>query len=120
MDCSIAEKGDAQAQLHLGLKYTVGTDVPKDETEAVKWFRKAADQGVAMAQYNLGVRYANGEGIPKDAVQAYAWVNLGTATLESAKQLKAAMEKDFTPAQVAEGQALSRELAKQIEARKKK
>jgi len=34
----------------------------KDEVEAVKWFRKAAEQNLADAQYNLGVCYAKGEG----------------------------------------------------------
>ncbi len=31
-----------------------GTGVVKDEVEAVKYYRMAADQGNANAQYNLG------------------------------------------------------------------
>ncbi|MSR43556.1 MAG: hypothetical protein EXS19_05920, partial [Pedosphaera sp.] len=39
------EKGDASAQYNLGVMYANGLGVPKDEVEAVKWYRKAADQG---------------------------------------------------------------------------
>ena len=31
--------------------------MPQDYSEAVKWYRLAADQGNATAQYNLGVMY---------------------------------------------------------------
>ena len=50
-----AEQGDAAAQNELGVMYYSGTGVPKNSTEAVKWFRKAARQGNAAAQFNLGV-----------------------------------------------------------------
>ena len=45
----------------------------KDEAEAVKWYRKAAEQNDAEAQYNLGVCYANGQGVAKDEVEAVKW-----------------------------------------------
>ena len=48
--------------------YTKGEGVPENDTEAVKWYRMAAEQGIASAQYNLGVMYANGQGVPQDYV----------------------------------------------------
>ena len=48
----------------------------KDLTEAVKWFRKAADQGNAEGQYNLGVRYLQGEGVAKDATEGVKWFRM--------------------------------------------
>ena len=39
-----------------------GIGVPKNDAEAVKWFRLAAEQGLARAQHNLGLMYANGTG----------------------------------------------------------
>ena len=42
-------------------------------SEAVKWYRKAADQGHAKAQYNLGWCYANGEGVAKNISEAVKW-----------------------------------------------
>ena len=38
----------------VGVCYEYGTGVGKDEVEAVKYYRMAADQGDADAQYNLG------------------------------------------------------------------
>ena len=61
-----AEKGDAEAQYSLGVRYDNGDGVAKDEIEAVKWYRKAAEQNYASAQYNLGLCYYNGQGVAKD------------------------------------------------------
>ena len=41
--------------------YAKGRGVEQDDTEAVKWFRRAADQGIAEAQYTLGLRYVDGQ-----------------------------------------------------------
>lgn len=68
-----AQKGDANAQFELGLMYASGDGVPKDSTEAVKWYRKAAEQGHARAQYSIGYMYYIGDGVPKDATEAVQW-----------------------------------------------
>jgi TPR repeat protein len=68
-----AEGGDAIAQNDLGVFYATGKGVAKDYTEAVKWYRKAADRGFANAEANLGSLYANGEGVEKDTAQAVKW-----------------------------------------------
>jgi TPR repeat protein len=47
--------------------------IPKDEAEAAKWYRKAAEQDNALAQFNLGVCYNNGQGMAKDEVEAVKW-----------------------------------------------
>jgi len=69
----VAENGDCDAQLNIGLMYKNGRGVAKDDAQAVEWFRKAAEQGHSEAQFNLGVMYANGLGVAKDDVQAVAW-----------------------------------------------
>jgi TPR repeat protein len=69
-----ADKGDAKARYELGRAFFSGTlGVAKDETEAVKWFRKAAEQNVADAQFSLGVCYAIGQGVMKDDAEAVKW-----------------------------------------------
>ena len=45
----LAEQGDAEAQLNLGLIYDDGYGVPVNDAEAAKWFRKVAEQGDATA-----------------------------------------------------------------------
>ena len=68
-----AEQGLAEAQLVLGLMYSIGEGVPKNDAEAVKWFRKAAEQSHDNAQFNLGVKYAEGEGVPENDAEAVKW-----------------------------------------------
>ena len=69
----LAEAGDAQAQFNLGLMYDQGFGVPKDYTEAIKWYRKAAAQGLALAQANLGIMYEKGFGVQQDYAEAVKW-----------------------------------------------
>ena len=53
--------------------YEKGYGVSKDYSEAVKWYRKAAEQGDAEAQNNLGQMYRNGYGVSKDYSEAVKW-----------------------------------------------
>src|ERR1017187_5820150 len=77
-----AEGGDSIAQYTLAGKYIFGDGVVRDEVEAFKWYRKAADQGNAQAQYTLGCCYINGQlfpftppmkGVTKDEAEAVKW-----------------------------------------------
>jgi TPR repeat protein len=83
---------------------------PKYDTEAVKWYLKAAEQRVAVAQLNLGFMYGTGNGVPEDYTVAYMWLNLAAAKGdENAKEAKGIISKDMTKEQIAEAQNLSRE-----------
>ena len=68
-----AKDGNPKAQYQLGNTYYFGEGIQHDYTEAVKWYRKAADQGYAGAQYNLGVAYHSGQGVPQDYGEALKW-----------------------------------------------
>ncbi len=50
-----------------------GQDTPQDYTEAVKWYRKAAEGGHAEAQIKLAGCYSIGQGVAKDATEAAKW-----------------------------------------------
>jgi TPR repeat protein len=43
------------------------------QSEAVKYYRIAADNESAVAMYSLGLCYANGEGVTRDAAEAAKW-----------------------------------------------
>ena len=43
--------------------YADGRGVLKDDAEAVRWYRLAADQGLAAVQFTLGAAYTNGAGL---------------------------------------------------------
>lgn len=59
-----------------GEKYRYGQGVPQSYTEAVKWFRMAAEKGYVKAQYSLGSCYLFGDflnGVPKNETEAVKW-----------------------------------------------
>ena len=78
---------------------------------------KSVEQGNATAQYVLGVMYRTGEGVPKNAIHAYAWCNLAAVAIEEGKECRsqAQIDESMTPAEIAEGQALSDKLFQQIQ-----
>ncbi len=67
-----AERGDAFAQVNLGIFYQSGRGgLPKDDREAARHYKLAADQGNAWGQLNLGNCYEYGRGgLPKDDREA--------------------------------------------------
>jgi TPR repeat protein len=69
----LALAGDPAAQFNLGVMYAQGRGVPRDDAEAVRWYRLAADQGFAEAQYILGAMYVAGRGVPQDDAGAVRW-----------------------------------------------
>jgi TPR repeat protein len=60
-------------QFELGLAYKNGWGVAKDDAEAVRWSRAAAEEGHAGAQSDLGWMYEHGRGVPRDDVEAVRW-----------------------------------------------
>ncbi|MGE4367555.1 tetratricopeptide repeat protein, partial [Thermomonas sp.] len=111
-----AEQGEAAAQNNLGWMYANGRGVSRDDAEAAKWYRKAAEQGVAAAQYNFGRMYESGQGVDEDKVLAYALYNLAAAD-NSFKEKTLLADRDrlagtLSRAELQEGQALARALAK--------
>jgi hypothetical protein len=48
-----AEKGDPAAMRMLGVMYYNGLNVPRNEREGLKWYRRAADAGSKAAQKEL-------------------------------------------------------------------
>ncbi len=53
----VAEQGNSGAQFVLGEFYSFGVSVKLDHTEALKWYRKAAEQGDVAAQNKLASAY---------------------------------------------------------------
>ena|SRR5437899_10118313 len=50
-----AERGDADVQFGLGLKYANGEGTTQDYVQAARWYLKSAEQDHALAQFNLGI-----------------------------------------------------------------
>ncbi len=87
-----AERGDAQAQFHLGSFLSSGFgDIEADYAETLKWYRLSAEQGFARAQSKLGNAYAYGHGVEQDFTQAATWCRLAAEQRDADGQLCMAM-----------------------------
>jgi TPR repeat protein len=66
-----AAKGSADAQAELAFCYSIGKGVPKDDSEALRFLRLAAEQGNERGLVELGYYYENGwGGLRKDDREA--------------------------------------------------
>src|SRR6266481_2493385 len=72
----MAAAGDVKSQVQLGLTFLTGDGVRKDDAEAVKWLRKAADQDNPVAERYLAEMYFKGRGVPADNAGAGKRVRL--------------------------------------------
>jgi len=76
-----AIRGDARAKSRLGELYGTsdrdgggdGDGRQQDDTQAARWYRRAAVQGDPAGQDDLGVMYRDGRGVTRDDEQAVLW-----------------------------------------------
>lgn len=68
-----ADRGDADAQFELGLRFLTGEGLNKNEAKGVTWLQKAAEQGHLRAQHVYGTLFEDGVGVVKDPVKAAEW-----------------------------------------------
>jgi hypothetical protein len=69
----LADRGNPDAQYHVGVLYADGRGVTRDHRKALLWYRNAAEQGNAAAQDALGDMYYLAIGVPQDYAQAANW-----------------------------------------------
>ena len=69
----LADAGNPEAQVFIGMSYEFGDGVKKSTVEALKWYRQAAQKGSIDAAYNLGTIYEDGDGVPKNLPEAAKW-----------------------------------------------
>jgi TPR repeat protein len=82
----LANAGNPEAQVFIGLSYEFGDGVTKNTAEAVKWYRQAAEKGSIDAAYNLGTIYEEGNGVPKNMTEALKWFRQAAAKGHSLSQ----------------------------------
>lgn len=55
---ALANKGDAEAQYHVGMMYNNGIGTQKDPRQAFEWFQKSTASNDPLGAYKLGCYYA--------------------------------------------------------------
>ena len=85
-----ASAGHERAQFNIGYMYAKGQGVKRDDAEAARWFRKAANQGLASAQFIMGMLYRDGRGVSRDYAEARRWLRLSAeqGDIEARRELK--------------------------------
>ena len=71
---SLAEQGDAEAELKMGLRYASIAWGGEDDKMAVHWFEKAARHNQVEAQYRYGWALLKGRGVVQDYKTAFYWL----------------------------------------------
>lgn len=120
----LADRGNADAQFELGIRFLGGEGIGKDDKKAAEWLQKAADQHNLAAMNALGTLHEEGIGFAKDEKKAFEWYekaakygfplaqqNLAECydagkgvskdTMEAMKWLERAAHQDFAPSQAA-------------------
>ena len=59
------------AILQVARSYDKGLGIVQDKTEAIKWYKKAADSGDTEAEWHLAVKYDLGDGVDADKHKAF-------------------------------------------------
>ncbi|MBU5613211.1 tetratricopeptide repeat protein [Geomonas azotofigens] len=72
----LAEQGNPEAQMKLGVMLSSGVGVPLDKKEGLTWYEKSANQGYAPGQWNLAFAYIRGEVVPQDFKKAFGLLQL--------------------------------------------
>jgi uncharacterized protein len=69
---ALANKGDAEAQYHVGMMYNNGIGTQRDIRQAFEWFQKSTASSDPLGAYKLGCYYdGQGEGVvANDKVEA--------------------------------------------------
>lgn len=117
MFTSLAEQGNADAQVRLGVIKEIGKGIPQNFSEAAKWYRLAAEQGDATGQNLLGLMYEEGKGVPRNFVLAHMWINIAAANSSIGPRGEYVEARDsiaahMTAKQIAEAQALASKCTK--------
>jgi tetratricopeptide (TPR) repeat protein len=109
---SLAEKGEATVQFILGGAYYAS----QNYTDAMKWYRRAAEQGYIHAQLYLAEMYFIGRGAPQSYVQAQLWFSRAARNVTGYRKLHydAIHKRDLvtgkmTATQIVEAQRLAGE-----------
>ncbi len=74
---SKANDGNSAAQNELGICYSMGKGVEKDDSKAFYYFKLASEGDLAEAKHNLGVCYAFGNGVKKNLKKAVDLLAVG-------------------------------------------
>jgi Sel1 repeat len=109
------DKGNTKAMVRLAENYEEGKGVKRNQKQANKLYRMAADQGDEIGQHHMWAMYEFGRfGEAKDPFKAYMWYMISDRTSRGIRRnpedaRKQASFSQLTPEQAAEAEKLAQE-----------
>jgi TPR repeat protein len=70
---------DLPSLVHLGVMYTLGKGVAKNEAEGARFYARAAQAGDPEGQYALGLAYLAGRGVAQSDSLGLTWLQRAAA-----------------------------------------
>jgi TPR repeat protein len=91
--------GDSSAQHEVANMYSKGSNVEKNQKQAMKWYKKSADQGNSESYYNLAFGYLLGKGVLVDYKKSMHWLikSTGTTLYKNRDNDTSSVNKVFRP-----------------------
>ena len=115
-----ADGGISMAHHQLGWMYSRGEiDGKRDNINAVKHWKAAAELGYPNAQLDLGVMYWRGEGVPQDSVLAYTWLFIASQNEETAaaKSNLDSLAETMSEEEIVQAKSLAQQLSAEIKSK---
>jgi uncharacterized protein len=89
--------GEPEAQYQLAGMYLHGEGGDKNERQAVRWFKLAADKGHARAQAAFGELLFNGVGVARNPTRGLMWLDMAARKTDD-ERVRAMREEAFAVA----------------------
>ncbi len=97
--------GDPQAQYSLAEMLRAGEGGKKDQRQAARWYKLAAQKGHARAQAQLGRLMLEGVGIQRSPVKGLMWLSIAQLGGRGDPTIQALHEEAFSAAEEAQRRA---------------
>ncbi|MDQ0327055.1 TPR repeat protein [Rhodopseudomonas julia] len=89
---------DPEAQFQLGMMYLNGRGGEKNDRQAARWLKLAADKGHAQAQAEFGRLLFDGIGIRRNAVKGLMWLSIARNSYRGDDAIQSLHEEAFAAA----------------------
>ena len=100
-----AGEGKSEAMYQLGAVHAQGRGVPRNLTEAARWFHEASKRGHTKAKTSIAYLYATGQGVRLDHRLAFIFLSEASAKGDlQATDMLFKLRRTMQPAQLREAE----------------
>lgn len=108
-----ADRGETNAEYHLGLLYKEGNGTPKNIPLAVQNFLKAGNGGNPFALIKLSEMSQTGDGVPKNKIKALALMYVASSIVPQANSILQQLEIQYSTKEQTEAKKMAVQIIKE-------